>query len=167
MSSELPITYRSYYILKPWKSDFNNMHKNKRWIPRKCRNHGAQPSQGIKRRKNKEQLRTKQTPHIKPHTHKEELQKRNHLGMVSRTTTALNLIHQHLNINNTVHVLKLSTFIHACLHRIRGVDVINKLLIWLDLGITIPLSYCTFDITRKDCFARPFIYLFVYLIFIF
>ena len=35
-------------------------------IPRKCHNHEASPSRGFKSRRNKGQLMTKQTPHMKP-----------------------------------------------------------------------------------------------------
>ena len=41
-------------------------------IPRKCHNHEAQTSRGTKTRRDEEQIRTPQTPHMKPQTHKEK-----------------------------------------------------------------------------------------------
>ena len=40
-------------------------------IPRKCHYHEAHPSRGTKRRRDEEQIRTTQAPHIKPQTHKQ------------------------------------------------------------------------------------------------
>ena len=47
--------------------------KNKwRYPGKKCHKHEAQPSQGSKRRKEEEQIRTKQSPHQKPQMHKKK-----------------------------------------------------------------------------------------------
>ena len=54
-------------------------------IPRKCHNHKAQPFQGIKRRRDEEQM-TEHEPRIESLTHKEEMQQRNCLETVSRKT---------------------------------------------------------------------------------
>ena len=51
-------------------------------IHRKCHNYEAQPSRGTKRRTDKEHIKTTQTPHTKPQTHKEELQQENRLRIV-------------------------------------------------------------------------------------
>ena len=57
-------------------------------IPRKCNNQKAQPSRAINRRKDEEQIRTTQTPHMNHRrTKKEKLQRKNHLGTISRKTT--------------------------------------------------------------------------------
>ena len=53
-------------------------------IPRKRHIHETQPSRGTKRRRDEEQIKTKQTPRTKPQTHKEE---RTRHRAVSRETT--------------------------------------------------------------------------------
>ena len=40
-------------------------------IPRKCDNHEAQPFRGTKGRRDKEEIRTTQTPHMKSQTHQQ------------------------------------------------------------------------------------------------
>ena len=59
-------------------------------IPRKCHNYEAQHSRGTKGRRDEEQIKTTQTPCMKPKTThkeiKEELQQRNCLRTVRRKT---------------------------------------------------------------------------------
>ena len=45
-------------------------------IPRKFHNYEAQPSRSTNRRRDEEQTKTKQTPHMKPPMYKEELRQR-------------------------------------------------------------------------------------------
>ena len=60
---------RASWKESPLGSLFSSVTKIYVKIPRKCHNHEAQSSRGTKRRRDEEQLKTKQMRHMKPQTH--------------------------------------------------------------------------------------------------